>query len=340
MNKKLDILEKQAQETLRAVLDDKELEEFRSKYLGRKGLLAALFTEFASLAEGERRKFGPRLNDLKRALAKAAKEKEASLREKGSGVFDPTIPGVRPRKGHLHLMTRAIEDVEDIFSRIGFYRVRHPEIDSDWYAFESLNMPADHPARDDWETFFVVTDDGKGKERVVLTPHTSNGQVREMEKGQLPIRIINIGKCYRRQADVSHMPMFHQFEGLYIDTHVTIAHLKGVIEYFVHQFYGRDRSYRLRPHNFRFTEPSFEIDITCDVCSGNGCRLCKEGWLELGGSGMVHPSVLKAGKIDPKKYSGFAFGWGVERCVMMKEGLNMDDIRLLYKNDVRVLQQF
>ena len=181
-----------------------------------------------------------------------------------------------------------------------------------------------------------------GSTQFVLTPHTSNGQVREMEKGKLPIRMINISKCYRRQSDVSHVPMFHQFEGLYVDRHVTIAHLRGVIEYFVHQFFGEDRTYRLRPFHFRFVEPGFEIDVSCDVCGGEGvtCRLCKGGWLELAGAGMVHPNVLEAGGIDPKQYTGFAFGFGVERSYMMKAGLKVDDIRILYKNDLRFLEQF
>jgi phenylalanyl-tRNA synthetase alpha chain len=190
-------------------------------------------------------------------------------------------------------------------------------------------------------------DDDNNKRQIVLTPHTSNGQVREMEKGKLPIRMINIAKCYRRQSDVSHVPMFHQFEGLYIDKNVSIGHLKGVFDYFVNQFYGEERKTRLRPFHFQFTEPSFEVDINCGICLGTGklnnggvCKLCKSGWLELGGAGMVHPNVLRAGGIDSRRYSGFAFGWGVERTWMMKEGVNIDDVRLLYKNDIRFLRQF
>lgn len=185
------------------------------------------------------------------------------------------------------------------------------------------------------------------KSRMVLTPHTSNGQVREMEKGKLPIRMINIAKCYRRQIDISHTPMFHQFEGMYIDKNVSIAHLKGVFDYFAKAFFGPERKTRLRPFHFQFTEPSFEVDITCGICGGSGkladgtkCRLCKAGWLELGGSGMIHPNVLRNGGIDPDAYSGFAFGWGVERTYMMKSGSQLDDIRLLYSNDVRFLEQF
>jgi phenylalanyl-tRNA synthetase alpha chain len=224
-------------------------------------------------------------------------------------------------------------------------------VDWDWYPFESLNMPPHHPARDEWETFFIEYP-GKPsrdphKQKMVLTPHTSNGQVREMEKGKLPIRMINIAKCYRRQIDVSHTPMFHQFEGLYVDTNVSIAHLKGVLDYFAQHFFGPARKTRLRPFHFQFTEPSFEVDISCGICNGTGklkdgspCKLCKSGWLELGGAGMVHPVVLKNGGVDPDIYSGFAFGWGVERTFMMKSGTQLDDIRLLYSNDVRFLEQF
>ena len=255
--------------------------------------------------------------------------------------LDITLPGIRPPQGHLHPVTSAIEEISSIFEKIGFIRVRYPEVDWDWYAFESLNMPASHPARDDWETFIVDAPEHPKLGKIVLTPHTSNGQVREMERlGHPPIRMVNIAKCYRRQSDVSHTPMFHQFEGLVIDENINITHLKGTIDYFVKQFFGPNRKSRLRPYHFQFTEPSFEVDVTCDICLGKGCKLCKEGWLELGGAGMVHPNVLKAGKIDSEKYTGFAFGWGVERTYMMKSGLKIPDLRLLYSNDIRFLNQF
>ena len=251
------------------------------------------------------------------------------------------MPGIRPPEGHLHIVTQAIEEITRIFERISFIRVRHPEVDWDWYAFGALNMPANHPARDEWETFFLETRDKKQATRkMVLTPHTSNGQVREMEKKKLPIRMINIAKCYRRQIDVSHTPMFHQFEGLYIDRNVSIGHLKGVLDYFVKQFFGPERKARIRPFHFQFTEPSFEVDFTCTSCNGRGCRFCKSGWVEVGGAGMVHPNVLRAGGIDPKIYSGFAFGWGVERVLRLKPGLNIDDIRLLYSTNQEFLNQF
>ena len=260
--------------------------------------------------------------------------------------------------GHLHLATIAIREIENILKPLGFVRVSHPEVEWDYYAFETLNMPGDHPARDDWETFFIDENPIKmnlpenslkliKEGRRLLTPHTSSIQVREMEKGLLPIRMMNISKCYRRQIDISHVPMFHQLEGLVIDKDINLTHLKGTIDYFVKHFFGEDRVIRLRPHHFKFTEPSFEVDISCGLCHGVGrledgsyCRMCKDGWLELAGAGMVHPNVLKAGGIDPSKYSGFAFGWGVERCFTMKSGLNIDDLRLMYKNDLRFNEQF
>jgi phenylalanyl-tRNA synthetase alpha chain len=312
------------------------------------------------LPEDDRRDAGKRANDVKRTLegAFAAAQSRVMDAEKEQSAekewIDVTLPGATPGVGHLHLTTQAIDEISHIFSHLGFVRARHPEVDWDYYAFESLNMPKEHPARDEWETFFVA-DEGRvmtgEKGKVVLTPHTSNGQVREMEKGKLPIRMISIGKTYRRQSSARHLTMFHQFEGLMIDERVTITELKGVFAYFVRRYFGETCQTRLRPYHFRFTEPSFELDISCVVCGGTGrissssgtsvkCKLCKEGWLELGGAGMVHPNVLRAGGIDPKKYNGFAFGWGVERTMMMRSGINIDDIRILYKNDLRFLTQF
>jgi phenylalanyl-tRNA synthetase alpha chain len=260
---------------------------------------------------------------------------------------DVTEPGARPPEGHLHIVTQAINEITSIFERIGFVRTRYPEVDWDWYAFEALNMPPDHPARDEWETFFMDAPVSPKMGKMILTPHATNGTARILAEKQLPIRAINIAKTYRRQIDITHVPMFHQFDGVYVDQGVSVAHLRGVLDYFVKSFFGPDRETRLRPFHFRFTEPSFEIDVSCGVCCGSGvgadkqkCRTCKRGWLELGGAGMLHPNVLKAGGLDPKKYSGLAFGWGVERTYMMKQGMQLDDIRTLYKNDLRFLQQF
>ncbi len=338
----------------KAVEDTKDasaLEKVRVDYLGRKGKLAQLMSELANLPQEERRALGMVANETKQAM-EAVFANRSTLFEAASASnladaewIDVTLPGNAPREGHLHLTTQAIAEIEDIFSRIGFTRVTAPDIDWDWYAFESLNMPKNHPARDNWETFFVDAPDGK-KGKIVLTPHTSNSQVRELEKGVLPIRMINIGRCYRRQSDVSHIPMFHQFEGFMVDKGLSVTHLKGVLDYFAKAFFGPTRVTRLRPHHFRFTEPSFEVDISCGVCDGTGmvgldkCRLCKSGWVELGGAGMTHPSVLKAGGVDPNVYSAFAFGWGVERTLMMRDGIRIKDIRVLYQNDLRFLQQF
>jgi len=210
-------------------------------------------------------------------------------------------------------------------------------------------MPKDHPARDEWETFLVQNEYiHPSLGRIVLTPHTSNGQVREMErlKSTPPIRMINIARCYRRQADVTHTEMFHQFEGLVVDKGITIQHLKGTIDHFAREFYGPQAKSRIRPFHFMFTEPSFEVDFSCTICDGTGkvngekCRFCKSGWHEVGGAGMVHPNVLKAGGINPDQYTGFAFGWGIERTYTLREGLKIDDIRLLYNSDMRFLDQF
>ncbi len=313
--------------------------------------------ELKNLSSSEKKHVGKAANEVKQAMETLFEKAQKRFAQTAQDDqiqkewIDVSEPGTWPEVGHLHPVSTAIAEVTDIFSRIGFLRVRAPEIDWDYYAFEALNMPKDHPARDDWETFFIkdTRENGKGqvaegkKGRIVLTPHTSNSQVREMEKGELPIRMINIGRTYRRQSDVSHIPMFHQFEGLMVDEGITIAHLKGVLDYFAREFFGASRRTRLRPHHFRFTEPSFEVDISCDVCGGNDgamCRLCKSGWLELGGAGMVHPNVLKAGGLDPEKYTGFAFGWGVERTLMMREGIKIDDIRILYRNNLRFVKQF
>ncbi|MDP3985790.1 MAG: phenylalanine--tRNA ligase subunit alpha [bacterium] len=344
---------KEAELAVHAAKTTDELDAVVVRFLGRKGSLTRLLETIGTRPAEERKTFGAAVNKAKAALENTIethreKLQRASYEQLADAEWiDVTQPGTRPPEGYLHLVTHAIREITEIFDRIGFTRVRHPEVDWDWYAFESLNMPKDHPARDEWETFFVDAPDHPKFGKMVLTPHTSNGQVREMERGELPIRMINIAKCYRRQSDVSHVPMFHQFEGLLIDQNISITHLKGVLDHFAREFFGPDRRTRLRPFHFRFTEPSFEVDISCGVCGGTGvltdgakCRLCKSGWLELGGAGMVHPNVLKAGGIDAKKWGGFAFGWGVERTAMMRSGLQIDDIRILYKNDLRFLEQF
>lgn len=352
------------QDALDAIADgEKSADRLRMELLGSKSELAKLTKQIRLVPAVDRAQAGTVVNQVKQTILQALAARGTTQTPKTTLSFDPTMPGIEPPKGHLHIVTQAIEEITRIFERISFTRVRHPEVDLDYYAFEALNMPPHHPARDEWETFFIKSQISNPKsKKIVLTPHTSNGQVREMEKGKLPIRMINIAKCYRRQIDVSHTPMFHQFEGLYIDHNVSIGHLKGVLDYFAKQFFGPARTTRIRPFHFQFTEPSFEVDVSCDICEGTGiirknakntgsqpqtdtvsdksCKLCKGGWLELGGAGMVHPVVLKNGGVDPAKYSGFAFGWGIERCYMMKAGTQLDDIRLLYSNDVRFLEQF
>lgn len=342
MEKELNELENKSLVDLAKLKSDKDLNALYLKLFGQNGTFTKLLKKLKEIPLSERPIIGAKANKIKKNLEeKIEKQKIIAANYQLYDWLDVTAAGITPKLGHLHIVSIAISEITRIFERIGFTRMRYPEIDWEWYAFESLNMPANHPARDDFETFFIDLPPNPKLGKVVLSPHTSSGQVREMERvGSPPIRMINIAKCYRPNWDISHTPMFHQFEGLVIDKDINITHLKGTFEYFAKEFFGKDRKIRLRPFHFQFTEPSFEIDITCGVCKGNGCRLCKEGWLELGGSGMVHPNVLRAGNIDPEIYTGYAFGWGVERTYMMKEGLKIDDLRLLYSSDIRFLEQF
>lgn len=343
MKEKIQQLKEQFGREAAKIADLLALEQLEIKYLGRKaGELTNILRGLKAVPGHQRKEIGQLANELKQEITGKINQARQAIKgqSKDKAWLDVTLPGVEFPQGHLHLVTQAIREITEIFDRIGFTRVRYPEVEWDWYAFESLNMPPDHPARDEWETFFIDPKPIGPKGSRILTPHSTSGDVREMEKKIMPIRAINITKCYRRQIDVSHVPMFHQFDGLLVDKNVTIAHLKGTLDYFVKQFFGPDRKARIRPFHFQFTEPSFEVDVSCGLCKGRGCKMCKSGWLELGGSGMIHPNVLKAGKIDPKKYSGFAFGWGVERSYMMKAGLSIPDIRMLYQNDLRFLQQF
>jgi len=318
-----------------------ELEQIRIDYFGRSGKFTNLIKNIKNAPADNRKQIGQTINEAKESIEELLENQKKIFKESAREWFDPTIPGKMPAVGHIHLVTKTIEEISRIFGRIGFERARYPEVEWDYFAFETLNMPKDHPARDEWETFFVDAPENPKFGKMVLTPHTSSGQAREMLRVKNPpIRMINIAKCYRRQSDVTHVPVFHQFEGLVIDKGVSIVNLKGTLDYFAKAFYGKDRVTRLRPYHFQFTEPSFEIDISCGVCDGRGCKVCKGGWLELGGAGMVHPNVLKAGKVDPNIYSGFAFGWGVERVLMMKDGLNVPDLRMLYSTDLRYLTQF
>ena len=257
---------------------------------------------------------------------------EAAARLAGTPAADVTLPGRRLPRGRLHPLNRIMAEVCDIFLHLGFESVEGPEVELDWYNFEALNLPPDHPARDMQDTFYF-------NDKVLLRTHTSPMQIRTMEVRQPPVRIIAPGKVYRRDSDITHSPMFHQVEGLLVDKGVTFADLKGVLTAFVHQMFGPEVGVRFRPSYFPFTEPSAEVDILCVMCRGKGCRVCKQtGWLEVLGSGMVHPAVFENVGYDTSRYSGFAFGMGVERIAMLKFGI--DDIRKYYENDIRFLKQF
>lgn len=324
------------------------IEQFRIVYLGRNGKITSLAKKLKDISSFERKSTGLLLNEAKDTIQQALITKKNKLKDSSRTWFDPTIPGIKPRVGHLHLVTQAIDEIENTFEKIGFVRARYPEVEWDWFTFGSLNFTPHHPARDNWETFFIDVPPHPKYGPMVLSPHTSSGQVREMRRvTSPPIRMINIAKCYRRQFDISHLTMFHQFEGLVIDKNISIINLKGTLDYFARNYFGKDRVTRLRPYNFPFTEPSFEVDISCGVCNGTGkltnnipCKLCKSGWLELGGAGMVHPTVLRNGGLDPKKFTGFAFGWGVERVLMMKSNIKIKDIRTLYSYSLSYLTQF
>jgi len=330
-------------------------------FLGKNGQFNTLAKALRELPSEEKKEAGILLNELKKWLEENCPETTASTQD----WLDLTLPPAERKAGHVHPISQAMEEITRIFERVGFSRARYNEVDWDWYVFEALNMPPEHPARDEWETFFVDVPDTTDQSvqydashprarhpsliggKMVLTTHTSNGQIHEMERlKEPPIRMINIARCYRRQQDATHTQMFHQFEGLVVDKGINIQHLKGTLDYFAQEFYGPGTKSRIRPFHFRFTEPSFEVDFSCHLCKGTGlvndtkCKFCKSGWHEVGGAGMVHPNVLRAGGIDPDVYTGFAFGWGVERTYTLKEGLNIDDIRLLYSNDLRFLEQF
>ena len=346
IQEEIDAVQKTAVESIQNQQSLEALERTESDLFGRKGSFTALFKRISEVPVSQRASIGSALNSAKITLEAAIELKKKSFSGKEgsrSTDIDMTLPGIRPPRGSLHPMTSAIEEIEKIFTALEFVRRRYNEVEWDYYAFEALNMPEDHPARDEWETFFISEKPVGPLGRMLLTPHTSSGQVREMRAAVAEgrsVRMLNIAKTYRRQMDISHLPMFHQFEGLVVDTDITITQLIGTLEHFVKEFFSQDRTIRLRPFHFRFTEPSFEVDVSCGLCGGKGCGYCKQGWSEIGGAGMVHPNVLIAGGFDPAKYTGFAFGFGVERCYLMKNKLNIGDLRQLYSNDIRFLEQF
>ncbi len=328
-------LEARATLELKNITDPSGLEPFRIKYLGKKGALTAFMKRLGTLSPEERPEAGKLANQIKVNLSREFDEAKASF-EAGSrnteATVDVTLPGRVPLYGHLHPITTVIEEVCLIFSRMGFQVVKGPNVELDYYNFEALNLPKDHPARDMQDTFYI-------SENVVLRTHTSPIQVRVMETRKPPVSVIAPGKVYRRDSDVSHTPMFHQVEGLLVDKNVSFGELKGTLTGFVHQMFGSDTDLRFRPSFFPFTEPSAEVDIQCVICGGEGCRTCSQtGWLEILGSGMVDPEVYGFVDYDPELYSGFAFGIGIERIAMLKYGI--DDIQLFFKNDMRFLRQF
>ncbi len=339
MRDRLETLVERALSSIESARSAEALEEVRVKILGRKGELTSLLRQMKQIDPDDRPAFGAMVNAARDRLQQElerrvqAMEARERARKLELDTIDVTMPGrIRPA-GALHPLTQGIREVTQIFVQMGFTVVEGPEIETDFYNFEALNTPPFHPARDVQDTFYV-------NDSVLLRTQTSPMQVRQMERQAPPVRVVVPGKVYRRDPmDATHSPVFHQIEGLLVDKDVTFADLAGTLTQFARSFYGKDRKVRFRPHYFPFTEPSAEMDVSCALCGGQGCRVCKyEGWIEILGSGMVHPNVLRAVGYDPEELTGFAFGLGVERIVMLRYGF--DDMRLLYENDLRFLGQF
>jgi phenylalanyl-tRNA synthetase alpha chain len=334
-----------------AAPDQGTLDQLRIRFLGRRSALSQALSDIGLLPPDARRGFGQRANQVKAALQDGLDARSAELRAGAAGglaeaeAIDLTFPGAPPRRGHPHPVSLVMREMEEIFRGLGYDVARGPEVDTDYYSFEALNIPRGHPARDGFDTFFVADDgseaepDPAAETNRLLRPHTSPMQVRVMERQQPPIRIVMPGKVYRRDNDATHVPMFHQLEGLLVDEGVTVADLRGTLEYFARAMFGDDRRIRLRPDHFPFTEPSLEVHVSCFVCDGGGCGLCRHsGWIEILGAGMVHPNVLRFGGVDPDRYSGFAFGLGADRIAMLKYGI--EDMRYMFDNDLRLVRQF
>ncbi|MGA9769590.1 MAG: phenylalanine--tRNA ligase subunit alpha [Blastocatellia bacterium] len=340
MDENLNKLRELFSEDLKAVAGADDLNALRDKYLGRKaGLIAAEKKRVGQLAPEERAAFGQQVNELSNEVESGIARlgetlaAEAEARALDRDRIDITLPGTRPRRGHLHPLTLVRQRIEDIFVSMGYTVEDGPEIETSLYNFDALNIPAGHPARDSADTFYVTPD-------LALRSQTSTVQIHAMERKPPPLRIIAPGRVFRRDTpDATHNPMFFQLEGLNVDRNITLADLKGTLQKFVEMMYGSNLRTRFRPSYFPFTEPSAEVDFSCYVCGGQGCRVCKgTGWIELGGSGMVHPNVLETVGINPQEFSGFAFGLGIDR--MAARMYDIDDIRLLFENDVRFLEQF
>ena len=339
MKSALEAIGAAAREQLAGAADLKALEELRIKFLGKKGELTALLKQMGGLSPEERPIIGQLANQVRQEIEEEIAQRQQALKSAlaqqklREEALDVTMPGKQLPIGHQHPLSLVLDEFKEIFLGMGFDVVQGPEVELDYYNFEALNIPKDHPARDTQDTFYI-------NDNIVLRTQTSPVQVRTMEQRKPPIRIISPGRVYRSDAvDATHSPIFHQIEGLVVDKGITMADLKGCLETVVKRIYGDDAVVRFRPHHFPFTEPSAEVDIQCFNCKGEGCRLCKgEGWIEILGCGMVHPKVLSGCGIDPEVYSGFAFGIGLERLVMRR--FNIDDLRLFYDNDLRFLSQF
>lgn len=316
-----------------------ELNNIRVKYLGKKGELTSILKSMKEVPKEDRPAIGQMVNEARTSIEKGIQEKTKEIEKQNrqaqmeEETIDVTLPGKKPKTGHRHPNTIALQEVEEIFIGMGYEIIEGPEIEYDYYNFEALNIPANHPAKDEQDTFYINND-------ILLRTQTSPVQVRVMEKGELPIRMIAPGRVFRSdQVDGTHSPVFNQIEGMIVDKDITFADLKGTLNEFAKKLFGKDTRTKFRPHHFPFTEPSAEVDVTCFKCGGKGCRFCQNtGWIEILGCGMVHPKVLKMSGIDSDVYSGFAFGVGLERIALLK--YEIDDMRLLYENDIRFLEQF
>ena len=339
MKAQLEQIRRAAKEALASFDSAEQLEKARIQYLGKKGELTAILKQMGKLSAEERPVIGQLANEIRKDIEDTIANKSAEIKKAAQEkrlaeeTLDVTMPGTLPQIGYKHPLSIVLDEIKDIFMGMGFDIAEGPEVEYDYYNFEALNIPKDHPARDTQDTFYI-------NDNIVLRTQTSPVQIRVMEKTQPPIRIIAPGRVFRSDAvDATHSPLFHQIEGLVVDKGITMADLKGTLETFAKRLYGEDTKIRLRPHHFPFTEPSCEIDVSCFKCGGKGCRFCKgSGWIEILGCGMVHPHVLEMCDIDPDEYSGFAFGVGLERIALLK--YEIDDMRLLYENDIRFLKQF
>lgn len=340
MQKKLQVIREQAIAEIVAARTEEELKQVQIRFLGKKGEMTTLLRGMGQLPPDERPLAGGLANQIRDDLTNLFTAREEELRSKArfkamsEEQVDVTLPGKQPMIGHLHPLTLIMEEIADIFLGMGFTIKEGPEIETEYYNFEALNIPREHPAREMQDSFYI-------RPELLLRTHTSPVQIRTMEElaPQVPVRIIAPGKVYRRDDDATHSPMFHQVEGLVIDRDISLSDLKGTLLLFARQMFGPNQQVRLRPSFFPFTEPSAEVDIACVICSGKGCRVCKDsGWIEILGSGMVHPRVLELSGYDPEEYTAYAFGMGVERIAMLKYGI--DDLRMFFSNDLRMLRQF